>query len=187
LERPCWTLNHATDGIGRAYPQLQGFPTPLAPAHDAALDDLPHGRRLPDDMTFPTAVLAPGAKCTDLISTNMSGLFGFLISERLRRLLDQFRLHLHQYFPAPLEQRKRSVGVYWWLYLPDPDLPLTDEMSPVEAEAVIAADPVLGAVDVLRVYAPPRYRNCYVGGPVRAALEAAGVTGVRFGTAKLFR
>jgi hypothetical protein len=186
VERPCWTLNHATDGIGPAYPQLRGFAAPLAPAHDAALDDLPYGQ-LPDDMAFPTAILAPGATRTDLVSTNWSGLFGFLVSDRLRGLLDRFRLPLHRYYPAPLEHRKRAVSGYWWLYLPAPDLPLTDEMAPAEVEAVIAADPVLGAVDVLRVYAPARYGYCYIGGAVRAALEAAGVTGVRFGTAKLFR
>ncbi|HVL12955.1 MAG TPA: hypothetical protein VM529_10345, partial [Gemmata sp.] len=115
------------------------------------------------------------------------GLFGLLVSDRLRGVLDRFRLPPHRYYPAPLEHRKRAVGGYWWLYLPAPDLPLTDEMPPAEAEAVIAADPALGTVDVLRLYAPARYRNCYVGGPVRAELEAAGVTGIRFGTAKLFR
>jgi hypothetical protein len=187
MEKPCWTLNHATDGIGRVYPQLKGFPRPLAPAHDADLDDLPHGRPLPDDLAFRTAVLAPDAICTDLISTTWSGLFGFLVSDRLRGLLGRFQLPPHQYFSAPLEQRKKAVGGYWWLYLPAPDLPLTDGMTPAEAEAVITADPVLGAADVLRVYSPPRYVNCYVGGPVRAAMEGAGVTGVRFGTAKLFR
>lgn len=186
MERLCWTLNHATDGIGRAYPQLQGFAAPLAPPHDAALDELPHGR-LPDDLTFPTAVLAPGAKRTDLVSTVWSGLFGFLVSDRLRGLLDQFRLPPHRYFPAPLEHRKRAVGGYWWLYLPAPDLPLTDQMVPAEAESVLAADPVFGAVDLLRLYTPARYSYCYLGEPVRAALEDAGVTGVRFGTAKLFR
>ncbi len=186
MERPCWTLNHATDGIGPSYPQLEGFSVPLAPAHDAAFNDLPDGR-LPDDLAFPKAVLAPRAKATDLLSTVWSGLFGLLVSDRLRAVLDRFRLQPHRYYPAPLEQRKRAIGGYWWLYLPAPDLPLTDELSPAEAEAIIASDPVVGNVDFLRVYYPSRYRNCYVSGSVRSGLEAAGVTGIRFGTAKLFR
>lgn len=186
MERPCWTLNHATDGIGRSFPQLQGFSVAFVPSHDAALDELPRGQ-LPDDMAFPLAILARGAKPTDLISSVRTGNFGFLISDRFRAVLDGFRLAPHTYYPAPLEHKGREVGVYWWLHFPGPDLPLTEDTLPGEAEAVITGDPVVGTAQVLRLYWPSRYRNCYLSAPVRAALESAGITGVRFGTAKVFR
>jgi hypothetical protein len=186
VERPCWTLNHATDGIGRVYPQLEGFAAEFAPGHAEALAELPRGR-LPDDMAFPVAVLARGAKPTDLLSSVTTGNFGFLVSDRLRFALDGFRLPPHRFFAAPLEHRGRPIGAYWWLHLPQPDLPLGEDTPPGEAESVISADPVVGTADLLRVYSPSRYRNCFVSGAVRAALEAAGITGVRFGTAKVFR
>ncbi len=72
MEKPCWTWNHATDGIGSAQPQLRGFATPLASAHAAAHNDLPDGQ-LPDGRGFPTTVFAPGARCIDLVITTRSG------------------------------------------------------------------------------------------------------------------
>lgn len=185
MERPCWTLNDATDGIGR-YPQLEGFLAEFARGHSNALDELPRGN-LPDDMAFPVALLAARAKRTDMISTVRTGNFGYLISQRFRDVLEAFQLPPHRLYPASLEHRRRAVDGYWWLHLPQPDLLLGEEMPPKAVEAVISADPVVGTVDMLRLYYPARYRYCFVSGPLRTALETAGVTGVRFGTAKVFQ
>ena len=112
---------------------------------------------------------------------------GYLVSPRLRALLEQFTLPAHRFYPVPMTHRGKPVAGYSWLQLPGPRLPLTEGSSAAEAEAAITAVPELAGVDLLRLYRPSRFAYCFVSDPLRRAVEAAGITGVRFGTAKLFR
>lgn len=56
-----------------------------------------------------------------------------------------------------------------------------------QAETVIGATPELASLDLLRLYRPTRLAYCFVSGLLRQAMGLAGITGVRFGTSKLFR
>jgi hypothetical protein len=143
---------------------------------------------IPDfEPNFNTVLIHGQAKLTDLLSSAAIIDTGFLVSARLRGLLEQFTLPLHRFYPVPTTYRHKPVAGYFWLQLPEPHLALTEGSSVAEAEAAITGDPELAAVDLLRVYHPSRFAYCFVSDPLRRAIESAGITGVRFGTAKVFR
>jgi hypothetical protein len=163
----------------------------MGPGYDYDAPDSVHqlpDNRLPDfEPNFRTVVLARTAKPTDLISSAPIRNTGLLVSGRFRKVLESFALPLHRFYPVPVAHRDSPIGDYWWLQLPQPGIPL-DEGTPLdEVEARLAADPILGPVDLLRFYRPTRLAYCFVSGPLREAMESAGLTGIRFGTAKLFR
>jgi hypothetical protein len=136
---------------------------------------------------FRTIVITASARLTDLISSAPNRNAGLLVSERFRAVLAAFALPPHRYYPLPMKHRLKPVGGYWWLHLPQPSVRLEEETPLAEAEARIAVDPVVGAADLLRFYRPSRFGYCFVSGPLREAMETARLTGIRFGTAKLFR
>lgn len=187
MRGPCWTLNNATEGIGRAYPQHQE----MGDGYDYGAPDSVHKLRydaLPDfEPNFSTVVIHGHSKLTDLLSSAPIMNSGYLVSARLRAVLEAFALPPHRFYPVPMTHRGKSVTGYCWLQLPEPPLPLTERSSVAEAEGAIVAVPELAALDLLRLYRPPRFAYCFVSDPLRRAMESAGVTGVRFGTAKLFR
>jgi hypothetical protein len=187
MRGPCWTLNNATVGIGRTYPQHQemgsgydyGAPNSV---HKFLYDGFPNF-----EPNFNTVIIHGNAKLTDLLSSAAIINTGYLVSLKLRALLEEFALPLHRFYPVPMIHRKKPVAGYFWLQLPEPTLPLTEGSSVAEAESAIIAVPDLAAVDLLRLYHPSRFAYCFVSNPLRRAMESAGITGVRFGTAKLFR
>lgn len=187
MQGPCWTLNNASDGIGRTYPQHQGmggvydFDAPNS-VHKLPYDALPDFE--PD---FGTVVIHGHAKLTDLLSSAAIINTGFLVGPRLRAVLEQFALPPHRFYPVPMTHRNKPVSGYCWLQLPEPRLPLNEGSSVAEAEAAITAVPELALLDLLRLYRPTRFAYCFISDPLRRAMESAGITGVRFGTAKLFR
>lgn len=187
MRSPCWTMNHATEGIGRAYPQHQGMRVGYdfgAPASVSNLspDALPNFE--PD---FDTVTIHGHARLTDLLSTATIPPTGYLVSARLRDVLEQYALPPHRFFPVPATHRGKPVAGYAWLHLPGPTLKLTDSSSIEEAESAIGSSPNLSELDLLRLFRPARFAYCYVSDPLRRAVETAKITGVRFGTAKLFR
>jgi hypothetical protein len=187
MRGPCWTLNHATDGIGRTYPQHQEMGAGYDYDAPDSVHQLPYDA-LPDfEPNFNTVVIHTHAKLTDLISSAPIQDTGYLVSSRLRAVLEQFALPTHRFYPVPARQRGKSVDGYFWLQLPKPTLPLTEGMSSEQAEQLIASAPELASLDLLRFYRPARFAYCFVSDPLRSALESAKISGVRFGRAKLFR
>jgi hypothetical protein len=187
MRGPCWTLNNATEGIGRTYPQHQEMGRGYNYDAPDSVHKLPYDA-LPDfEPNFNTVVIHGHAKLTDLLSSAPIKNTGYLVSPRLRALLEQFALPLHRFYPVPVTHRNKPVAGYCWLQLPEPHLPLTEDSSVEKAQAAISAVPELATVDLLRLYRPSRFAYCFVSDPWRRAMEAAGITGVRFGTARLFR
>jgi hypothetical protein len=187
MRGPLWTLNNATDGVGRAYPQHQE----MGPGYDYDASDSVH--QLPYDKfpgfepNFNTVVIDRRAKLTDLLSSAPIKNTGYLVSSRLRTVLEHFALPMHQYYPVPATHDGKPVADYFWLHLPEPRLPLDEGSSVDSAEAAILAAHELADLDLLRLYRPTRFAYCFVSDPLRRAMEAAGITGVRFGISKLFR
>ncbi len=187
MRAPCWTLNNATEGIGRTYPQHQEMGRGYDYDAPDSVHKLPYDA-LPDfEPNFHTVVFHGHAKLTDILSSAPIKNTGYLVSPRLRAVLEQFALPRYRFYPVPMRHRNKSVAGYCWLQLPEPRLPLTEGSSVAEAEAAVAAVPELAALDLLRLYRPSRFGYCFVSDPLRRAMESAGITGVRFGTAKLFR
>jgi hypothetical protein len=143
---------------------------------------------LPDfEPNFTTVVIHGHAKLSDLISSAPIRNTGYLVSYRLRAVLELFTLPVHRFYPVPAAHRGQPVSGYFWLQLPRPPLALTEGTSPEKAEELIASAPELASVDLLRLYRPERFAYCYLSDPLRSALESAKISGVRFGRAKLFR
>lgn len=184
MERPCWTLNEA---IYRVYPQHQE----MRPGYDYAAPDSVH--RLPYDSlpdfepNFNTIVVHGHARLTDLLSSSPIRNCGYVVSGRLRAVLERYALPPHRFYPVPATHRNKPVAGYFWLHLPEPPLPLTEGSTVEEAEAVITASTSLASLDMLRLYRPTRLAYCFVSDQLRQAVEEAEVTGVRFVRAKLFR
>jgi hypothetical protein len=187
MRGPCWTLNHATEGIGRTYPQHQE----MGPGYDYGASDSVH--RLPYDAlpdfepNFYTVVIHGYARLTDLISSAPIRDTGLLVSGKLRAILEGFALPPHRFYPLPVVHRGKPVTDFFWLQLPDPALPLSETSTIEEFEQVIASAPQLAAMDLLRLRRPTRFAYCFVSDPLRRAIELAKITGVRLGRAKVSR
>lgn len=66
-------------------------------------------------------MLRNGAKLTDVLQDFTINSRGFLISPKVRKVLNYFRLMRHQYFSAPV-RTKDGLHNYSWLHLCDPEL-----------------------------------------------------------------
>lgn len=187
MREPISTLNCATEGIGRAYPQHQA----MGPAYDYDAPNSVHQLSydaLPDfEPNFSTVIIHAQAKLTDILSSSPIRNTGYLVSARLRAVLSEFSLPLHRFYPVSMTHRNKPVAGYFWVQLPQPQLLLSEDASAASVEAAIGATQELVSLDLLRLYRPARVAYCFVSAPLRRAIELAGITGVRFGTAKLFR
>ncbi len=187
MRGPCWTLNNATEGVGRAFPQHEKMRDGYNYDSPNSVHRLPYDA-LPDfEPDFDTVVIHTQAKLTDLLSSAPIKNTGYLVSERFRTLLLEFALPQHRFYPVPATHRGKLIDGYFWLQLPEPKLPLSEAITVEEAESVIASASELAALDLLRLYRPTRFGYCFISDRLRRAMEARKITGVRFGTAKLFR
>src|SRR5262245_18246154 len=187
MRGPCWTLNHATEGIGGGYPQHQEMGRGYDYRAPGSVHRLSHDA-LPDfEPNFRTVIIHGQAKLTDLVSSAPIANTGFLVSARMQAVLEKFVMPVHRFYPVPDTQRGKTVEGYAWLHLPQPRLPLSESTSTEEAEQIIASIPELASLDLLRLYTPARFAYCFVSDPLRSAMESAKLTGVRFGRSKLFR
>jgi hypothetical protein len=136
---------------------------------------------------FSTVLLSGSAKLTDLISTAPIPNCGLLISSRFRRLLESSLLPPHRFFPVPMIHRRKPVEGYWWIHLPQQGIAIADDTTAVEVERLVEANPDCHKAELIRLYSPPRFSYCFVSDLLRRAMENEGITGVRFGTARIFR
>jgi hypothetical protein len=184
MKRPFSTLSHAI--VGRVYPQHQEWvkvPGFVIGSVDRLIAECV---RNPAD-PLPTALIARGAKLSDLISSAALNNFGLLVSTKTRSVLDGFKLGEHCYVPAPMEHRGAGVEGYWFFYVKPLDVPISEESPPTEVDAILEADSNLADIDLFRLELPARFANWYISAPLKAAMEQAKLTGLRFGTAKLLR
>src|SRR5262245_1229111 len=112
MHGPCWTLNNATEGIGRSYPQHQT----MGGDYDFDAANSVHKFQydaIPDfQPNFNTVIIHGNAKLTDLLSSAAIINTGYLVSARLRGLLEQFTHPLHRFYPVPMTHRNKPVAGY---------------------------------------------------------------------------
>lgn len=184
MHLPWSTFDHLAEGMWPAHQTMgEGYDY-------EAIDSV---RRLPPDAipafepNFRTIEIHGQAKLVDVLSSAPIRTVGYLISERLRDILTTFNLPLHRLYQVPVTYRGRSIDGYWWLHLPHPSLDLTDCKSASEVEELITRRQEIANLDMVRFHTPVRFAYCFVSRRLREAIEANKITGVRFGTAKLFR
>ncbi|WP_339682415.1 hypothetical protein [Gimesia maris] len=136
---------------------------------------------------FNTVLLEDRAIVTDLISSAPIRNCGWLISGKFKSILETFTLPPHRFYPVPVVHRSTEIPDYWWLQLPQPPVSIPPEATCAEAEDQILDCEALHDVALFSLYRPPRFTGCYMRKELKAAIEAAGITGYRLSTPRLFR
>lgn len=181
-----YTFDNHFDGVG-IVPQHQTMGTGYDyDAHDS-VHNLPFDGLPEFEPNFNTVLLDEHAAVTDLISSAPIRNCGWLVSGRLRAVLDSFRLPCHRYFSLPVVHHDRTIPDYWWLQLPQPPVVIPADSTASHAEDIIRASDSLRDVAMFRLYRPARFAYCFVRQDLRTAMENAAITGVRFATSRLFR
>jgi hypothetical protein len=67
-----------------------------------------------------SVVLESKAELTDFLSCAPIPRTGHVISDRVKQVLEGFRLPPHRFFPVNLERGAEQFGNYWWLHLAAP-------------------------------------------------------------------
>ena len=73
-----------------------------------------------------TIKLANSAKQTDFISTGLISGYGFIISERVKNVLEQFKLVQHKFYRIPLVHKQKKLDGYYWLHMHQPQQEYVD-------------------------------------------------------------
>ncbi len=187
MNLPWSTLNEDPTDVGCPYPPHQTMGANYDYQAEDSVHRIPRDRFADFEPTFKTVVFEPGAKRHDLMASAPIPHYGWLISARFLNLLSDFTLPPHRVYLLPVIQRGRAVEGYVWLHLPQPINTLAVSMSLREAEEKIASDTTIAELDVLPIYLPVRFGYFFVSRRLRQAIENAQLTGIRFGTSKLFR
>ena len=99
--------------IGKNYPQTSC--TTLAQAH------LINSWKLFNPQPNLGFELNKSAVLTDFLSTSAVSSKGFLVGQTVKELLADFKLMQHQFFNAPVSEKK-NTHPYFWLHLSEPSL-----------------------------------------------------------------
>jgi len=136
------------------------------------------GEGFPDfEPDFNTVLLERGAKPTDLISSVPIPKCGHLISPRFLELLQKFKLPPHRVYNVPMVHKEKPLEGYVFLLLPHPES-LRKAASTQDIEEGVDADPLLRGVSLLRLARPSWMAQTWVDANLKAAIEAAGITGI---------
>lgn len=82
---------------------------------------------LPDEFNpTETIKLANSAKQTDFISTGLISGNGFIVSAKLKNILEQFKIVDHKFYEIPIEHRQKKVEGYYWLHMFNPEQDYVD-------------------------------------------------------------
>lgn len=184
---PWSTLAVEPTAYGGPYPPHQTMGEGYDYDGPTSVYKIPSDRLADFEPDFHTVMIEAKSKLLDLIDSSPIPHYGWILSDRFRSVLERFKLPPHRYYELPMEHRKKSIEGYWWLHLPQATPEWEASLSISQIEQSILADPALCQLDLLPVYRPVRFGYRYVSAPLRQAIEEAGLTAIRFGTAKLFR
>jgi hypothetical protein len=180
MKKPRHSLNFTTKGVGRAFPQHQAMLGDYDYNAQRSIHRLPMYDFPSFEPDFTTVLLHGHSKLTDLISTAPIPNVGLLVSSRLRKLFEAFKLPPHRYYSVPMSHRGKAVEGYSWLHLPQPSS-LLNANSTEDVEAGCEKDSALVDVALLKLYRPSWMAYCWVNTELRNAIESAKITGIKFG------
>jgi hypothetical protein len=114
------------DDIGKKYPQTDGMrigydfnkPNSIWNLHTGEFPDFE-----PDLDYF---VLSSSAKLTDVISTGLITATGFIVSDKVKNIFNQFNLPAHKYYPTSILHKKVLHNNYFWLHFGEDNINLID-------------------------------------------------------------
>ena len=103
-----------TPETGTVYPQIQK----MAPGYDYKAPNSVHAlsrevEKLPNyEPNLDYFIVHTKAKLSDLLSVAVIN-GGFLISEKLKTVVEQFNLPTHKFYPARVQHKKQFYNYYW--------------------------------------------------------------------------
>lgn len=98
-----------TDGMGPAY-NLKG---------PNSVWNLPNLRKPDFEPDFDCFRLDKKSKLTDVISTAIINACGFIISDKLKNIFDEFKLPPHIYYAIKILHKNEIISNYYWLHFTD--------------------------------------------------------------------
>lgn len=102
-----------TPETGAVYPQASGMLSGYDYSSSRSIHKL-RDDQLPDfEPDLDSIILEKRAKLTDLVSTVFSS-SGFLVSERMKSLLEQFRLPICKFHKAKINYKEKVYDNYFW-------------------------------------------------------------------------
>jgi hypothetical protein len=114
---------------------------------------------------------------TDYIHAIATGLKGIIVSERLLKLLQSFKLPPHRIYPIPLQHRGLPIEGYSFIHLPHPPA-IQMEHTTEQFEAICDADPNLKDVAFIKLHKPMHLAKCWMTHEFLRAIIENGITGV---------
>lgn len=57
------------------------------------------------------------AKMTDLLSNGLTGAFGILISDKLKNVLEKYKIVSHKFYPAKIALKNEIFENYYWMQI----------------------------------------------------------------------
>ena len=178
-----WRIDSATEGVG-TYPQVEGMRADYdfdSPSSIRTLSDYRLGRSTVD---VGELQVARSCHLTDWLSCVPFPSSLALVSDRLRGLLMDARLPPHAFYRAEISRSRQEPVPYWAFHLPQ-TIEIPENLPPRDVSDLIASEPRLGQVDLLRIILPLRYSAWFITGRLREKFLAEGVTGIRYGRGKL--
>lgn len=187
MHLPWSTLNEDPTSTGCAFPTHQTMGPHYNYDGDRSVYKIPSNQLAPFEPDFNDVVFESTAIHLDLIASAPIPHYGWIISDKFTQLLGDFTLPPHRTYRLPVLQDAKPISGYSWIHLPQPRMEITETASIGEAEKLIASKPELAELDVLPIYSPIRFGYFFVSARLRRAIETAALSGIRFGTSKLFR
>lgn len=178
MQRPCWRLVGECDPVVMTKGYDYSAPDSIERLNSNSLPTF--------EPNLDCTSVHPDRQVTDFIDWSSIPNFGYIVSGRLRSILESFHLPTHCFFPLSLTHDGEQIAGYSWLHLPHPDIEIPYDATAEYAESLIMQSD-LADVDLLRLYHPKCFAYCFVTDRLKNAIEDADITGLRFANPRLFR
>lgn len=123
MDSNLFVIKNSTDNskIGKAYPQVDGMGNDYNFKKPNSVNKIANYRQLDflPDLDF--FKISNSAKLTDFISTGLIYASGFLVSEKVKQIFDQYVISKHTYYPARLKYKMHFYENYFWLHFIEND------------------------------------------------------------------
>ncbi len=147
---------------------------------------IPYDRLADFEPDFRFVEFDPLAELVDLTDT-LACPPGLIISYRFLEILRNHSLPPHTVYPLPVRLRKREVQGYFFIHLPRINGKMLDDLTIPQAEKLLRDREDIINLDLISIGSSSRFSYCFVSQTLRESIESAKITGIRFGTSRLFR
>ncbi len=155
-------------------------------ASPRSVKKIPYDELADFEPDFRYVELVPRVDLSDMI-TSVPIKNGWMISSKFLNVLQCHKLPPHRAYPLPVRQQNLDISGYHFLHLPRLPVAHIKDLSIPEAESALREREDIINLDVIPLGGGARYNYEFVSRDLRDAIETAQLTGMRFGTAKLFR